>query len=77
MQGKHYDAEGVFRSLFSGPLMINTGYDKAKGHSVLASAHAYLIPHLPMALIESRSLGRKRARSPNQWEAGPIRFVQS
>lgn len=57
--------------------MINTGYDKAKGHSVLASAHADLIPHLPMALIESRSLGRKRARSPNQWEADPIRFVQS
>jgi hypothetical protein len=57
--------------------MINTGYDTAKVHSVLASAHADLIPHLPMALIESRSLGRKRARSPNQWEADPIRFVQS
>jgi N-ethylmaleimide reductase len=33
----------TFRPLFSGPLMINTGFDKAKGQAVLASGDADLV----------------------------------
>ena len=54
--------------------MINTGFDKAKGQAVLASGEADLIPHLS---IEQSFTRPKRARSPKQWEADPIRFVQS
>ena len=57
--------------------MINTGFDKAKGQAVLASGDADLIPHLPIASIEQSFTRPKRARSPKQWEADPIRFVQS
>jgi N-ethylmaleimide reductase len=33
----------TFRPLFSGPLMVNTGFDKAKGQAVLASGDADLV----------------------------------
>jgi hypothetical protein len=40
MQGRRYDAEGGFRPLLSGPLIMNTGFDKARNPAVLASGDA-------------------------------------
>jgi len=50
----------TFRPLFSGPLIINTGFDKAKGHAVLASGDADLVAFGTMFIANPDLLDRLR-----------------
>jgi N-ethylmaleimide reductase len=57
----------TFRSLFSGPLIVNTGFDNAKGQAVLASGDANLVAFGTMFIANPDLPDRfRRDASPNK-----------
>ena len=63
----------TFRPLFSGPLMINTGFDKAKGQAVLASGDADLVAFGTM-FIANPDLPDRFRRDPSLNKLDPTTF---
>jgi hypothetical protein len=60
----------TFRPMFSGPIIVNTGFDKAKANAVLASGDADLVafgvPYIPIRILRRGCAPAVRSTSPTR-----------